>query len=77
MGICNMKEEKKRYCVNCEKETPDTPCPYCGGGVFKYHKCDGGDDYGLVDCKKCEKEMLSRLNSEKPPPNVALKNKQD
>lgn len=28
----------------------------------KKHKCDGGDDYGLVDCKGCEKQMLSHLN---------------
>lgn len=25
----------KRICLKCEKETPDTPCPYCGGGKFK------------------------------------------
>jgi len=25
----------KRICLNCEKETPDTPCPYCGGGNFQ------------------------------------------
>jgi len=34
-----IKEVKlKRICVNCEKETLDTPCPYCGGGVFRYKK---------------------------------------
>ena len=27
--------EKIRVCVNCEKETDSTPCPYCGCGVFK------------------------------------------
>lgn len=25
----------KRICLKCEKETPDTPCPYCGGGKFQ------------------------------------------
>ena len=30
--------------------------------ILKGHICDGGDDYGLVDCKKCEKEMLYHLN---------------
>lgn len=29
------------------------------------HKCDGGDDYGLVDCKKCEEEMLKHFNNSK------------
>ena len=52
----NMEKKIKRFCVNCEKETPDTPCPYCGCGVFKNHKCDGGDE--RVDCFGCEKEML-------------------
>ena len=25
---------------------------------YKNHEHDGGDDYGMVDCLKCEKEML-------------------
>ena len=25
------------------------------------HKCDGGDDSGLVDCFQCEKEMLTHF----------------
>lgn len=53
---------KKHICVNCNKETFDTPCPYCGGGVFKNHHCDGGDDYGLVDCKKCERDFRKLFN---------------
>jgi len=28
----------------------------------KQHKCDGGDDYGLIDCLKCEQEMLKAFN---------------
>ena len=28
---------------------------------MKKHKCDGGDDYGIVDCFGCEREMLSHL----------------
>ena len=31
----------------------------------KKHICDGGDDYGLVDCLQCEKEMLKSLRSKK------------
>jgi len=31
-----MKEDyTKRICLSCERETLDTPCPYCGSGVFK------------------------------------------
>jgi len=29
------EEKKERKCLNCNKETPDTPCPYCGGQIFK------------------------------------------
>ena len=34
---------------------------------YKNHEHDGGDDYGLVDCLKCEAEMLwnLRMNSRK------------
>lgn len=28
---------------------------------YKNHEHDGGDDYGRVDCLKCEKEMLWNL----------------
>lgn len=24
-----------RFCLNCDRATLDTPCPYCGGGVFR------------------------------------------
>ncbi|KKR00155.1 MAG: hypothetical protein UT24_C0016G0044 [Candidatus Woesebacteria bacterium GW2011_GWB1_39_12] len=30
------EKQSKRICFRCEKETSDTPCPYCGGGVFKF-----------------------------------------
>ena len=53
----------KRYCVNCEKETFAASCPYCGCKKFKDHKCDGGDDEGMIDCYGCEKEMLKYFRS--------------
>lgn len=31
----------------------------------KKHICDGGDDYGLVGCFQCEKEMLQCFNKNK------------
>jgi|GEM_PF-6668311 len=31
----------------------------------KKHICDGGDDFGLVDCLQCEKEMIQHLKKSK------------
>ena len=30
---------------------------------YKGHEHDGGDDYGLVVCLKCEKQMLWNFNN--------------
>jgi hypothetical protein len=30
----------KRICLKCGKETPDTPCPYCGSEVFRVESFD-------------------------------------
>ena len=32
---------------------------------YKGHICDGGDDYGLVDCLQCEKQMLWSVRTPK------------
>ena len=37
-----------RICTKCDKETLDTPCPYCGGGVFKVPKIE------VPICSKCK-----------------------
>ena len=29
----------------------------------KTHECDGGDDYGLIDCFGCQKEMHKAFNN--------------
>ena len=40
---------KKRICLQCEKETLDTLCPYCGGGVFKDFSWQGELENFLKD----------------------------
>jgi len=66
---------KKRVCLTCDKETPDTPCPYCGGGKFyigdwnykppthlppAYRDYDG--NYNIGFCPRClmEEEKASQ-----------------
>lgn len=34
---------------------------------MKKHICDGGDDYGRVDCLQCEKEMVANFNNQPIP----------
>lgn len=37
----------------------------CSCHLSKKHICDGGDDYGVVDCLQCEKEMIEHLKKSK------------
>ena len=30
----------------------------------KTHECDGGDDYGRIDCFRCEREMLKNFGND-------------
>jgi len=55
-------------CSKCPCKSPQEPDEWLAGThcdcechLQKQHICDGGDDFGLVDCKKCEKEMLKHL----------------
>lgn len=41
----------------------DNFCWRCG--KTSEHECDGGDDYGLIDCFKCQRLMHKNLNRNK------------
>ena len=63
---------KNYKCPTCpckSQEEPDewlagTHCD-CPCHLPKKHICDGGDDYGVVDCLQCEKEMIEHLKKSK------------
>lgn len=48
----------KRICLKCEKKTPDTPCPYCGGGKFQ-NVWDG------EKMNKIKEKTIREINSER------------
>jgi hypothetical protein len=71
--LVNDTPMNKNYkCPTCpckSQEEPDewlagTHCD-CPCHLPKKHICDGGDDYGVVDCLQCEKEMIEHLKKSK------------
>jgi len=50
-----------RRCLNCNTETPDTPCPYCGSKVFKFLTLN--EEKKKYSCKACK---LPTVNCECP-----------